>query len=179
MELEEFRNKVCQKSKKGKNFKVQNSFGVFRAYKVLKKNHWYNIGRPLKEKEFFRIIRGINDLLAENIVNGIPVKFPEKMGELELMKEKRGVSFVDGKLKNTYPIDWDKTLRLWYEDPEAYQQRILVRNEQKEVFIVRYKKNRVACYENKTFYQFVLNRFIKKALKENIQNGKIDTLYGK
>ena len=45
-------------------------------------------------------------------------------------------------------------------------------------YYVKYAKS-VAKYENKAFYQFVLNAFIKKALKENIKEGKIDTIYGK
>ena len=53
--------------------KVSNSIGVYDAYKWIRKNNWLNIERPLKEKEFYLIIRNINKLIAENIVNGLDV----------------------------------------------------------------------------------------------------------
>ena len=160
-----------------KVMKVSNSFGVYDIYKFIRKNHWYDIGRPVKEKEFYAIIRSINKYLAENIANGETVVFPHKMGKLELRKHEQGVSFVDGKLKNNYPINWIKTWKLWYEDAEARRLKILIRDDERHVYRVVYCKDK-ATYENKTFYQFVLNRFIKKALKEKIKQGKTDTLYG-
>ena len=69
-----------------RNVKVTNSWGVYDAYKVIRKHQWYDIGRPLKEHEFYSIIRGINDLLAEDIANGKEVTFPSRMGGLELRK---------------------------------------------------------------------------------------------
>lgn len=176
MEFEEFRDTILKRSKSKKPFKVLNSWGVYDAYKLLRKNKWYSIGRPLKEKEFYSIIRGVNSLLAENIANGETVTFPARMGKLELRKFEKGVSIVDGKLKITYPIDWNRTIRLWFEDEEARSNKTLLRNENKFVYHVRYDK-RKADYENKIFYEFILNSFIKKKLKENINNGITDTLW--
>lgn len=171
--VREFRDQHFRRKTKRK---VNNSWGVYDIYKFIRKNGWYDIGRPLKEHEFYTIIRGINKLLAENMANGESVTFPEGMGTLELRKFEVGVSIVNGKLKNTYPVDWNKTWQLWYEDEEARKQNILLRNEQKWIYKVKYCVNN-ATYENKTFYQFTLNRFIKIALKNNIQQGKIDTLW--
>lgn len=178
MDFNEFSTHI-RKSYRGskRQAKVRGSFGVYDVYKLIRKNKWYDIGRPLKEKEFYGIIRRINKLLASEIANGQTVIFPERMGKLELRKTEKGVGIVNGKLKVTYPIDWNKTVRLWYEDEEANKNKTLVRDEQKLVYHVKYCKQD-ATYENKVFYQFVLNRFIKKALKENIKKDKIDTLYG-
>jgi hypothetical protein len=41
-------------------YKVNNSLGVYDAYKWIRKNKWFNIGRPLKEHEFYSIIRKVN-----------------------------------------------------------------------------------------------------------------------
>ena len=173
----EFKQKVIRK--KGRpNFKIKNSIGVYDIYKKIRKNHWYNIGRPLKEGEFYAIIRGINQLLADNIANGITVKFPAKMGLLELRKQKMGVSIVDGKLRIKYPPDWSETLKLWYEDEEARKNKTVLRCKDPWFYSIKYVKFD-ATYENKSFYQFRLNTFIRRALKENIKEGKIDTLYGK
>lgn len=173
--LEEF-VKSNKRSRKGILGKVRNSWGVYDCYKLIRKNHWYDIGRPVTEKEFYAIVRGVNKYLAENIANGTTVKFPQKMGSLELRKFKAGVSLLDGHLKNTYPIDWRGTWQLWYEDKEAFENKIVLHDEQSWLYRVKYNKDK-ANYENKCFYQFVLNRNIKVALKENIKKRKIDALW--
>lgn len=175
MEYKEFSKMISRKDSPRKA-KVTNSFGVYDCYKVIRRHKWYDIGRPLKEHEFYKIIREVNNLLAIEISNGNEVSFPCRMGKLELRKIQSGVSIVDGKLKNTYPINWKDTLRLWFEDEEARKDKTLLRNETDFVFHVKYSK-RNANYENQCFYEFTLNRFIKKALKENINKGKIDTLW--
>lgn len=173
MELEEFKSQYIRKSR---TFKVTNSWGVYDAYKHIRKNGWYDLGRPVKEGEFYAVVRKVNDLLALNLGNGDPIDFPCRMGRLELRKYERGVSLVDGTLKVTYPIDWSKTWKLWYEDSDAMRDKLLVRNEQKWVYHVRYCKND-ANYENKCYYDFSLNRAVKHMLKDNIQNRQIDTLW--
>lgn len=175
MELEEFKNDIIKRNGP-KQFKVKNSFGVYDAYKKIRKNKWYDIGKPLKEHEFYSIVREVNKLLADEIANGNTVTFPSRMGVLELRKLKRGVGIVDGKLKVTYPINWDETLRLWFEDEEARKNKTLLRKENEFVYHVKYCKHD-ATYENKSFYEFALNRSIKKALKENINKGITDSLW--
>jgi hypothetical protein len=162
--------------KKGSKAKVNGSWGVYDCYKKIRKNGWKGIGQPVTEKQFYAIIRGINMLMADNIANGITVKLPFKMGVLELRKYQRGVSLVDGKLKNTYPIDWHNTLLLWEKDEEARRKRIRLRHENEWVYHVRYDKWK-AGFNNKVFYQFTLNTFIKRALSKNIKSGKVDTLW--
>lgn len=161
---------------KVREYKITNSIGVYDIYKLIRKNRWYDIGRPLKEHEFYAIIRSVNKLLAENVINGETVVFPEQMGKLELRKYPKGVSIVDGKLKNTYPIDWKSTNQLWNEDEEEHKKKTLLRYESPMVYQVRYCKEG-ATYENKIFYQFRLHRKVRIGLKENIIDGKIDTLW--
>ena len=175
MDYKEFNTKL-KKGDQKKQAKVRNCFGVYDIYKYIRKNGWYDIGRPLKEHEFYSIIRNVNRLLANEIANGNEVSFPWHMGRLEIRKSSVGVSLVDGKLINTYPIDWGSTMRLWYEDEESRNNKTLLRFEDKYAYSVRYNKFH-ANFENKSFYEFATNRFLKLALKENIKQGKIDTLY--
>lgn len=175
MKYNEFTKEICKKTG-DKTFKIRNSFGIYDVYKHIRKNKWYNIGRPLKEHEFYSVIRGVNNLLAENIANGETVVFPHRMGKLEIRKFQRGVSIVDGRLKIGYPIDWGDTLRLWLEDEEARKNKTLLRFEDSYAYHVRYDKYG-AVYENMCYYQFAVNRFIKKALKDNIKENKIETLW--
>lgn len=173
----DFTTEIQKKNGKGrKAFKVTGSWGVYDAYKSIRKHKWYNIGRPLKEHEFYCIIRGINDLLAKNLAMGKQIKFPAKMGHLEIIKYRVGVRLTDGVLKVSYPVDWLETMRLWFEDKEAREKKTLLRDESDFTYRIRYNKYD-ANYNNHCFYEFVVNKFIRQALSANIDKGKIDTLW--
>lgn len=175
MNKQDFIEKTIKRRQR-KHFKVSNSFGVYDVYKLIRKHKWYDIGRPLKEQEFYKIIRSINKYLAEELTSGQDVVFPERMGKLELRKREAGVSITEGKLKVTYPVDWKKTLSLWYEDTEARENKTLIRNMSGTVYRVRYLKGS-ANYNNKSFYKFTLCRTVKEMLKEKIQNRETDSLW--
>lgn len=153
--------------------KVNNSLGVYDSYKWLRKNKWLNIGRPLTEHEFYSIIRKVNNYLAESFLRGQDIKFPHRMGQLELRKYDARFDIVNGKVKTNLPIDWDRTLKLWYEDEEAYKERTLVKVEEKEIYKVYYNKQ-LADYQNMTFYSFNINRELKKSIKQRIKEGRLD-----
>lgn len=170
------------KVKESRKHKVTNSLGVYDAYKHIRKNKWKDVGQSLTEHEFYSIIRGVNDLLADNLSNGIEVVLPHRMGKLELRKINVSIKINEkGEIKTNLPIDWDRTLRLWCEDKESMEKKVLVRQEEKELFRVFY--NRLKCnYNNCSFYEFNVNRSIKKRLKKNIKDGTIDAFtmnYGK
>ena len=152
---------------------VTNSLGVYDAYKYIRKNGWFDIERPLKEKEFYRIIREVNKSLAAYLVRGGEIKLPHKLGTLEIRKKPTRIAIVNGKLVTTLPIDWDATLKLWQEDEESYQNKTLIRTESKELFKIYYNK-KDANYNNKSFYEFRPNVEIKKELSQNIKRGIID-----
>lgn len=154
--------------------KITNSLGVYDAYKYLRKNKWFNIGRSLTEHEFYQIIRRINNYLAEELINGNDIIFPNRMGKLELRK-RNSLPVIDkkGNIKVTYAIDWDSTLKLWYDDEGAFNNKTLVKFPEKSIFRVKYNKS-TANYENKSFMEFQVNRSIKTRLKQKIKNNEID-----
>lgn len=173
--FEEFEGKVLKRSTERK-IKINHSVGVYDAYKYIRKNNWFNIGRPLTEHEFYTIIRSINKLYAIELSKGNSVIFPQRMGTLELRKGNRGVSLKNGKLSISYPINWKETLKLWYNDAEAKEQKILIRYENNTVYHVKYNKYR-AVYNNKSYYNFAVNRAIKQQLHKNIEDGKVDAMF--
>ena len=130
--LVEFLNSI-KKVKESRSHKVTQSIGVYDAYKWIRKNKWLNIGRPLTEHEFYNIIRRMNNYLAESLILGNDITLPNRMGRLELRKYDVRFSFKDGKVRSNLPIDWDKTLKLWHEDEEAYRDKTLVKIEEKEI----------------------------------------------
>lgn len=168
----EFRTSVCHLNEH-RTHKVSGSLGVYDAYKFLRKRKWLNIGRPLTEHEFYSIIRKVNDYLADSFLHGNDIKLPHRMGRIELRKYDVRVSFDGEKVKTNLPIDWDRTLKLWYEDEEAYENKTLVKAEEKEIFKVYYNRQ-LADYNNQSFYEFNVNRELKKRLKQRIKEGKID-----
>jgi len=170
--LFDFLNSI-KKVKEPRTHRINNSLGVYDAYKFLRKRKWADIGEPLKEHEFYSIIRKVNDYLADSLLHGNDIKLPHRMGRLELRKYDARVSLDGEKVKTNLPIDWDKTLKLWYEDEEAYKKKTLVKVDEKEIFKVYYNKQ-LAEYNNQSFYDFNVNRDLKKRLKQRIKDGLID-----
>lgn len=170
--MDDFRKEVL-KVNESRIHEINKSLGVYDAYKWIRKNKWLDIGRPLTEHEFYTIIRQINNLFADNIIEGNDIHLPHRMGDIELRKYENIIEFRNGVLVDSLPIDWDRTLKLWYEDEEAYKNKTLIKMEEKETFRVFYNK-RTANYENKSFMQFEANRNLKLRLKQKIKNKTID-----
>jgi len=106
-------------------------------------------------------------------MKGNSIKFPKEMGSLELRKFEHYVNTKDGKLNINYPIDWDATLKLWYDDEESYKNKQVVRYTHKEGIKILYNRAN-ADYENKSFFQFTANREIKRTILKRLKQGKID-----
>lgn len=178
MQFEDFIKDV-KKVTKERHHKVTNSYGskdAFRYYRKIKPDDSKYV---LTDCQYLRIIRLINDQLRSNLIAGKDVILPEKMGRLELRKRTNKVKFVEGKMDINYPVDWNATLKLWYDNPSSKAKKQLVRQEAKETFRVFYNRSK-ANYNNKSFYEFNTNRDIKLGLKRNIKLNKIDAfIYGK
>ena len=170
--MDEFRRQLLKVDKPRKH-KIRNSLGTYDAYKYIRKNKWFDIGQPVTEHQFYSIIRRMNNLLAEELLNEHDIVLPCKMGIIEVRKYDARISIKDGKIKTNLPVDWDRTLKLWSEDEEAYKERTLIKMEEKEVFKVCYNRIK-ANYNNKSFYEFVVNRDLKRRLKQRIKRGNFD-----
>lgn len=171
--MNEFRKKVL-KVNKPRLHKVRNSNGIYDAYKWIRKNKWLNIGRPLTEHEFYTIIRQVNNELAYSLIRGDDINLPNRMGRLELRKYDAKIRVdSNNKVITNLPIDWDRTLKLWSEDEEAYKERTLIKMEEKEIFKVYYNRIK-ADYNNKSLYEFAVNRDLKRRLKQRIKSGNFD-----
>ena len=170
--LEDFKKRI-RKVNCPRQYKVNNSLGVYDGYKWLRKNKWFGM-RPLKEHEYYSIIRKINLLLSDEISNGNDIALPYHMGHIELRKGDVYIGIDnDGKLKTNLPIDWNKTLELWYEDEESYKNKTLIKMEEQEIFKIYYNKWS-ANYNNKSYYEFIFNKDLKVRLKQKIKEGVLD-----
>lgn len=172
IQYDDFRKQVLNINKP-RTHRIRNSVGTYSAYKWIRKNKWLDIGQPISEHDFYTIVRHINDYLAECLSNGQDVILPHKLGRLEIRKFGARVELHNGVIKTNLPVDWDKTLKLWFEDEEAYKERTLIKMEEKEIFSIYYNRTK-ANYENKSFYTFQPNRQLKLLLKRNIKAGRLD-----
>ena len=172
MEFDEFRNNV-RRLNDVRNHKIKNSYGVYDAFKWERKNGWKNIGRSVKEKEYYKIIRKVNDYLADILIDTGKLVLPNRMGTIEARKYQPILNIKDGKVITTRPIDWDKTLKMWYEYPETFKNKQLVRQESEFVFKFVYDKSQ-AKYKNKGYYSFNVNRSIKRIVSNKIKLGNFD-----
>lgn len=152
---------------------VTGSVGVYDIYKRIRKGKWAGIESPVTEREFYSVIRTVSGIMAERLSEGKEVILPHRMGSLDIRKYRPVLRIRDGRLVNRLPVDWKRTLELWSSDTESLERRTLVRHESREVFKLVYDKSR-ANYNNKSFMEFRFNRNIKKALRDNIRDNKID-----
>lgn len=170
--MDNFRKNILKVNQPRKHT-VSGSLGVYDAYKYIRKNKWFDIGKPITEHQFYTIIRQVNNLLAESFLQGNDIELPHKLGRIELRKYEKRITFDNGKIHTNLPIDWDSTLKLWAEDKEAFKDKILVRVEELELFKIFYNKSK-ANYNNKSFYEFDANRELKRKLKQKIKDKLID-----
>lgn len=178
MEYNEFLKDIKKVSNE-RHHKVNNSYGSKDAFHYYRKIKLNDSKYVLTDCQYLKIIRLINDELRKSLIEGKDVLLPERMGRLELRKSKNSIKFVGGKLKTNLPVNWDATLKLWYNNPSSKNKKQLVRQETTETYKVHYNKNK-ANYNNKSFYEFSTNREIKVGLKKNIKLNKIDAFtYGK
>lgn len=168
MREQEFKSTI-KKVSESRTHKVKGSLGVYDAFK------WYRKHKPagkeyiVTESQYFAIIRKINEALREELVLTGDLQFPCRMGRLEIRKHPAIITTEGKKIKTNLPIDWDATLKLWFEDEECLRNKTLVRANVREIFRVYYNKSK-ANYNNKSFYQFSANRELKKHLKYSIKH---------
>lgn len=162
-----------KKVKGPRNHKVKNSYGIYDGFKFYRKSKPKDPKYVLTESQYFAITRKVNELLVEALSKAEDVILPFRLGRIEVRKYESKITWDGKKVKSNLPIDWDRTLKLWYEDKEAYKNKTLIKVEEKEIYKIYYNRN-VANYTNKSFYQFNFNRELKKKLKCNIKEGDID-----
>ena len=167
----DFRAKVL-KIKDKRNHKITNSYGLNDAWKWAKENK--GIDNIVDEATYKKIIKAVNNKLANNLLNNKDIVLPYRMGILEIRKFNKSIKIVNNKAITNLGIDWKETLKLWESDEEARTNKTLVRFNVDTIFRVVYNKYN-ANYRNQLFYKFSVLRRIKVKLKEKINDNAIDS----
>lgn len=167
LSFKEYINKTKKVYGKRKS-RTSHSFGVNEAAVEYKR-----VCGKVDTHTFREIIKRINTILGDELASGKAVIFPYRMGRLDVRKFETTVRYDDNGLYTNYPVDWDKTLKYWHDNPEAEAAKKLIRNPVKEVFRVYYRRIG-AAYNNKQLVVFRLSRVIKNKMKKKIINNELD-----
>ena len=172
MTLEQYRSSKVNPVRK---YAVNNSYGVYDYYK------YYRHNRPkdrsyykMNEYQYYKLIRTVNEYLIDLLFKDSRVSLPNHLGEIIIRKSAITVKIENGKVKTNRPINWEATIRLWFEDPEAERNKTLVRWEPDELYGIEYKKNG-AIFPNKSFYDLQILRRIKQRLSSLLAEKTYDT----
>ena len=169
---EEFRDNI-KKVKGPRQHKITGSWGVYDAYRAVMHNKWYNIGHPITSHEFYTVIRTVNKALIQDFLEGNVIKIPYHIGQLIPIKVQYKHFFKDGRLVVQNPPDWNSTFKLWQEDQDAHDKKIIVKRTDKDVVKIVYCKNRFDRFKNGWLLHFAPNREFKLTIKNKRQEGEI------
>jgi hypothetical protein len=124
-----------------------------------------------------KIIKMYHQMAREDFTKGEPFYFKEKLGNLQLWKEKREVYIDDeGNLVNELPVNWRATYKLWKEKPHLKKKtyiRYVNEHSDNFMFTTSYQISK-ADFKYKSVYVFQFNATLKKILSENIHEGEVD-----
>lgn len=154
---------------KQRNHKVHCSYGA-NEYYVYYKQH----GGQLSRSDFGAVLKDLNLLIADKILEGYYFKMPARMGALAVTKKKEFIAFKEGRAVTNRPIDFPATLKMWEEYPETKETKQLVRHLNKHTngYIYKVAYNRpYATFKNKSVYNCQINRYMKRKLAKNIFAG--------
>lgn len=172
MKQEEFNRQILRLgSTKGTKFKINNSNGTKEAWRWLEKNKWFGLEEKVSEHDFGLIVKTINSSLLDQFLSGHSIKFPFGMGRLELVKG----TVVHKRNKDTHPVNWQATLKLWNEDSECKNRKLLVKFGIDHLYKIMYNKSK-CHYRHKNYYRFTPTRSFKKRMIKQVLEG-LDTWY--
>lgn len=124
--------------------------------------------RIVDEDTYSKLIRRVNELLVEDLLNFAKISFPYNMGDIVLYCKEGKLYEVDGKLVRTMPIKWEETLKLWYDNPKALEKHTLLRDLPKKIYKIKYDTKRVG-FKNQQYYTFKPCRELKLKLKKLLE----------
>jgi len=151
--------------------KIKTHYGMVDYFKFFKSKHpTIKIDRV----KYSNIISEFNEGLVNLIIeDNLEYDLPYLGSTISIKKEKRVPRIVNGKLYNTVPVDWVATNKLWSEDKDAYDKKLLVRysntHSSKYVFRIYFKKYK-QVFLNKKYYFFKPTRTFQRLLSARIKD---------
>ncbi len=140
------------------------------SYKTYKET----VSTPVEEKQYLEIANGYMEFLIQKVLEGEEVTMPARLGTLFIQGVKKNLKFNKDGIP-LLPPNWAATKKLWDSNPDAKATKKIVYclNEETDgvVYKLHWSKNRVPI-ENKLYYNFILTRANKRAIHQQIKQGK-------
>ena len=168
MDYSEF-SKSKKKVNGSREHSIKNSYGINDYYKNYRETVTYTV-RLLDRTTFSNVFHDINDFIVDNFLEYKSVKFPWGLGSLVLYSRKATAQIdKNGKLIIKKPIQWDATMKLWFEDEEAHENKTLVRKEDEYVHLIKYSRKKMNI-KNSRYIKMAVARSFKIRLRELSNN---------
>ena len=151
--------------------KIKVDYGIADYYKYYNSN---NKLTKITSQKYTKVVDSFYRQLIDIIIeNNVEYFIPHIGVSLSIKKTKKTPRIVDGKLYNTTPVDWVATNRLWFEDEESKNKKLLVRynnnHTSKHVFRIYMKKN-VSPMFNKRYFSYKSSRGFQRSLSKRIND---------
>jgi nucleoid DNA-binding protein len=167
--------------KETKNVNSNRTHRITGSQNTISGFHYYRKIRPqekefvLKDKEYLSIIREMNNLVVDYLVENKSIRLPTGFGKLEIIKTETK-SWIDdtGKFISSKKIDMNSTFKLWYEDEESRLNKTLVRHDDEFIFRIKYPQNG-RMYKYNGYFSIRFNRQLRHKLMLAIKTGNYDT----
>lgn len=163
---EEFRASILKISEPRKTKSTKTFYSKF-IIRAVKRGH--SELKSMSEDTYSKIIRRINELLIEELLEGNVIKFPYNMGTLAIYSNSSDMYMKDGIFIKTAPVKWKETLKLWYTDSRAREKKVLLKDSYKKIYKVTYK-TRLISYKNRYKYTWNTSRHLKLIIKNRLNN---------
>lgn len=155
--------------KRGKK-KIQSDYGMNDYYLFYKNTYDSEITKAV----FNKVVTQFNEKLIDLILNeSFEYTLPHLGLSLTIRKDKRSPKLVNGKVVNNAPVDWVLTKKLWANNEEAKQNKVLVRylNNHTNGYVFRiYCKKFGAQLKNRSIYKFKPSRKFQRSLSARIKD---------
>lgn len=165
---QEFRDSIKKVSTK-RNHRIKNSYGVDNYYSYYR-THSTN---KIDQKLYRQILHQINLEIIEQLFYNKIFSLPKSLGTISIVKEPLRFCMYNNKLVSNRGVNWDRTLKLWYEDKDAYSNRVIVRKEYQNRFKFKYRQ--CQSLKNCRYIRFIPNRYIKLKLQRLVSEEDYDT----
>jgi len=174
IEFSEFIKKV-KKVDQPRNHKVKNSIGTKSAYEYYRRNKPKEKEFVLSYNDYSSIVNEMNTLWVDKLLSKGELLLPEGLGHIKISKlETRVTIDSNGRLRTTRPVDMASTLKLWYEDKDAYENKVKLRFDDEYRFKITHS-TRKSKFKNCTYFKFQPNRNLKQKMRRLIESGNFDT----
>lgn len=162
--FEEFQYKLLKRD--GKRIQTMtNGFGSKYVYRSVGRD---NPIKLVKENDFLHIIRNVNNSLSDELAIGTPIYLPY-IGKFYLREKVTSAAIVDGMFVTNKHINWVKTHKLWYEEPETMKKGMVVRDNNDFICYVVWAP---AKFKNMYYPKFSTYRSLKYKIRDNIVNNE-------